>query len=526
MNSVWQSLLWKEWREHRLMLAILAGLFVLVPTIFSLRTPTNFFGILTFTLFAAPMISMFIAMNIAAGEQSAGTIRFLQALPTTGRKPAAAKLFWAAATMVVPILVAVGAAALWAMMLPDEIAQEATDYDAGIYGTASKSWFAARCFTPSVAAVSLILWMAAAGVNRSDEVRAGAIGFLVVVSCWALIAFAVYVFDILEVIRVSEPNRLFPILFAMAPGGVGALDDDTMAFASEQSSILARYWPLGVAALFSHGALAAWYIGRFGRVIPGQSQVVESLAGTHDRQWLAPPRRSPLAAIAWKQFRESAPLAVLGAACIAAIAILIYWSSFSVAREEVGELTPFEIFHGMTVAWMMVGLMVTTVAGVGVFMDDLKPGLYAFWRSRPINVDRWFAVKFLAGLLVTIVTLAIPLLLVGGYLLIARGTSEISDTISFRESVLVFALGMFVQFGLYSASVAAITLLRRPIHAALASIAVACVATAAAVIAADFVDYRIGVEHEVLAIMFAAMLTLAAIVLAWLAVRKNWGWKH
>ncbi|MBA3484507.1 MAG: hypothetical protein H0T51_22110 [Pirellulales bacterium] len=522
MNSVWQSLLWKEWREHRLILAILAALFIVIPPIFSLRTPTNFFSILSFTLFAVPMVSMFIAMNIAAGEQSAGTIRFLQSLPITGRKPAAAKLFWAVATVIVPILLAVGAAVLWSWML-EEAAQEAIAYDEGVYQTAPGSWFAARCFTPSVAAISLILWMAAAGVNRSDEVRAGAIGILVVASYWLLIALGGYTLDVLG---LREPYRLFPLLFSTAPGGVGILSD-RMSFASDDSSMLAKYWPLAVVGVLSHGALAAWYVGRFGRVVPGKPQAVERPAAPRDRHWLAPPLRSPLFAIAWKQLRESGPLAVLGATCIAAIAIFIYVAHFSLDRAEVSDLTPVDMFEGMAAAWIIVGLMVATVAGVGVFMDDLKPGLYAFWRSRPINVDQWFAVKFIAGLLVTVVTLAIPLLLVTAYLLIVPDAYAIHHKVSINDAIRFVGVGLLAQSGLYSAAVAAIVLLRRPIHAAFASLAAAWVAGMAAVAAAAFADRRIGQpNHGLLAIFLVAIFTLAVIFLAWLAVRKNWGWKH
>ena len=92
MNGVWRSLLWKEWREQRSSIAILTAFFVLIPTLFSLRTPSNYFAVYSMTLFVIPIMCLFVAMGIAAREQSSGTIGFLQALPIGPRKPAATKL--------------------------------------------------------------------------------------------------------------------------------------------------------------------------------------------------------------------------------------------------------------------------------------------------------------------------------------------------------------------------------------------------------------------------------------------------
>jgi ABC-type transport system involved in multi-copper enzyme maturation permease subunit len=518
MNSVWQNLLWKEWREHRLILAILTSLYVGIPLLFSLRTPTNFFNILSFTLIFTSIVGVFLAMGIAAGEQSAGTIGFLQALPISGRKPAMAKLFWAIATVVVPILAAVGAAALWSWML-DEAAQVAIAHDEEIYNTARGTWFAARCFTPSMAAVSLVLWIAAAGVNRGDEVRAGAIGILVAASFWLVLMLLDYGF---KALGIREQIHLFPFLFSMAPGGVSILNNG-MAFAPKDSSLFANYWPLALVGLASHGALAAWYIGRFGRVVPGNPQTIDLPRFVRDRQWLAPPMRIPLTAMAWKQLRESGPLAILGAACTVVIALAIY-----IPLRRDGDLTPEEMLEGMMAMWMIVGVMVATVAGVGVFLDEMKPGLYAFWRSRPINVDQWFAVKFLAGLLVTVATLAVPVLLLIAYLLVAPNRHPIPESLNLQDAARNVGLGLLAQCCLYSVAVAAMILLRRPIHAAVAAFAIPFLAAipismAAAYIARD----RFGVNSDVfMAVVVVPLLTLAVIVVAWLAVRKNWGWKH
>ena len=71
---------------------------------------------------------------------------------------------------------------------------------------------------------------------------------------------------------------------------------------------------LAVAAI-THLALVAWYLVRFGRIANADvrsPQLALPLAGRPD--WLAPPRRSWLSAIVWKQFRESGPIVAAGLA--------------------------------------------------------------------------------------------------------------------------------------------------------------------------------------------------------------------
>ena len=73
---------------------------------------------------------------------------------------------------------------------------------------------------PPVAAISLLFWFSAAGVNWSDEVRAGAIGLLVVVLFWGISGLVAYVLDSLKV--CSEPEWLK--LDGGGAGGIVAFD--------------------------------------------------------------------------------------------------------------------------------------------------------------------------------------------------------------------------------------------------------------------------------------------------------------
>lgn len=62
--------------------------------------------------------------------------------------------------------------------------------------------------------------------------------------------------------------------------------------------------------------------------------------------------------------------------------------------------------------WIMVGGLVSIVSGIGLWLDDLRPEIHSFWRSRPISPELWFAVKFASSVVITIATLALPSLLI------------------------------------------------------------------------------------------------------------------
>lgn len=515
MNGVWRSLLWKEWREQRSSIAILTAFFVLIPTLFSLRTPTNYFGVYSMTLFVIPIMCLFVAMGIAAREQSAGTIGFLQALPISPKKPASSKLFWGIVSVTIPLLVSLGVAWLLRATL-GSAAQEAINWDASNYGIAGQAWFQVRAIVPPLAAVSLLLWFSAAGVNGSDEVRAGAVGLLVAILFWGLISLIAYM---LYLFKVHAAQDIAEVGASMAPGGIMTFDLG-MPLTGRAVRTSGWNWFLTCIMIVSYAGLAVTYVSRFGRLAAGRQQRVEPVAVRELPTWLAPPRRSPLASIVWKQFRESAPLAAMGAACIALITMIVYLSTRTAAS---GGMTANQLMFMAGVVWMIVGVMVAVVAGVGVFLDDLSPSLNGFWRSRPIKIGQWFFVKYVVGLLVTIVTIAVPLLAAALYAWLAPdglSVSNLRDEVDVRQFALLGGVGQVV---VYNYAIAAIVLLRRPIHAAFTAIAVALITWVSSAAIAE-IFFRSSQGTVIL--MLVGCLMLATFVGAWLAMKNDWGWKR
>lgn len=514
MNSVWKALLWKEWREHRWKLAALAAIVVVTPTLMSLHASENYLsGMVSTLLFAVPLGSMFIGMHAAAGENSQGTMRFLQALPVPLAKPAAAKLLCAAVAVVAPALVAVIVAAVWNVSGQWSSADSVMVWQLGsVWGIHDR--YLAIAMAGAAGGLSIFLWMAAAGVNRSDEVRAAALGLLSMLVCWAAFEMAVVSSSQVEH-GVWTPPRWYEAVMAAAPGGP-ALGRPLQPYVEP---IAPRGWtttyfaPLAV-ALTAHGALAAWYIGRFGRIAPRREPVVDPtrIVTAARAAYLRPPRRSRLGALVWKQTRESAPLALLGSGVIALAAV----ASATVRNAEFAGDLAYEII----ILWLLVGAFVAVVAGVGAFMDDLRPGLHTFWRSRPIHVNQWFAVKSVLTMILTVAILAIP-----PVLLVAFCRDWLGNE---REDLIrtMLPMGLMFQAGLFAAAAAVMTLVRQAIYSAILAIALAVAYLFAVIwIIERTVPQWDPHTYPVFTAFLFATPTAAALFVAWLAVRKNWGWK-
>jgi hypothetical protein len=366
-------------------------------------------------------------------------------------------------------------------------------------------WFASRLVVGSLAAVSILLWMAAGGVNRSDEVRAAAVGLLAILVVWFALAGLGIAF---------RAEKSFPmwwrVVSAGAPGGPASVEasDSRTSAGLDWAAWASRLWPYAVVALLSHSLVAAWFVHRFGRLATAPRTVLESAPARPGIAWLGPPRRRPLSAILWKQARESAPLAALGAVVIVASAIAFgLYSAWSEESYPMGVVAMASV-----VVWAGCGFFVSIVAGIGVFMEDMQGRLHEFWRSRPVNVNQWFLVKFLAGLLITLVILALPpLVLAGSALAVAPRSEFLANDVQNALTFVRFTL--LAQVGVYCAAVLAIVLVRQAAYAAI-------LALAGVGLLLPSLD-----DSGSIAWTAPALASFGAAILAWLAVRKDWGWK-
>jgi hypothetical protein len=273
-----------------------------------------------------------------------------------------------------------------------------------------------------------------------------------------------------------------------------------------------RFGLYAAIAVAAHGELAAWYLKRFGRVAPARGPAYEAFSmNTARNAWLAPPRRSPLSSIVWKQFRESAPLAALaaGGIALAALGAAVVSDSDSIA---------WNMYEFATIVWTVTGVCVAVVAGVGTFMDDLRPGIYTFWRSRPVRVNQWFFVKLVIALVTTLLILAVtPVSLAAYFRTELRNSGE-------PDLAVGLVLGLAVQTGFFVVAAAVMTLVRQAVYAAILAIGVA--ATYGVTVSETLDAWAPGWGQDNLIPAIAlAVLVAASTTVAWLAVRNDWGWK-
>jgi hypothetical protein len=502
MNSVWLSLLWKEWCEFRWKLVALTVSFVVGQAIFAsilVNDPWQYVATAiaqstqVCLVVYAVLAGSFVGMSVSAGENSNRTMRFTQALPVPLWQVAIVRFLVGLFTVVVPILCVM--LFLWAFITYVWGDQLRNVNDFFQHAWITSNFFSDRTLSATLGVSSLLLWVSACGVNRSDEVRAGAIAFLACTVLWGAWIAAMAKIQDVELRTILEATTVG------LPGGP--------AFGGEFSfTDFPRNYPLlGIVAITSHLLLLAWFVICYGKstgkAYTGGKQFISD--------WFrfrgpAKPFRSQSMAIIWKQVRELGPLALMAAAGVLAVMTFAYFTEKSMrADRDWGEL-----LAGLS---LVVGGFVTLVSGIGMIYEDYSRGLPNFWRSRPINLHQWFFLKYFAGILVLAVAF-VPLFLVA---------AKLNDwKLAPRDMVTIYAL---VFLGMYSGSLATYALVRQPIYAVILTIA-----SPYAAMIPLFLIFPDGppqwLNNFAGAFISISVIIVLVTVLAWQAVVRDWGLKR
>ncbi len=496
MQSIWLSLFWKEWCEQRWKLAaltvsLLGGAAFLLSLVIADNVIRDvYLGSATVVLFVYIFLAgIFMGVGVSAGEQSRRTMRLLQALPAPTWQSALAKLLVAMITVSVPVALLTGLT--WAFVLWNGAdVTHAIQFHFQGFGKpwGFDNWFLARTVSGVLGTCSLLLWMTLGGVNRSDEIRAAAVGFLVIALVWGGFAYGVDRVNLAvevaaEHLVVGLPGG--PAMVGMGPSrGIGS----------------GNPWLIGW-GIFCHALLLANYLYRFGRVVPQPKGRLESPDKVSN---LSPsnliPFRSPIGAIAWKQVRETGPLALIAIAGILVLVPLLH-------KIQVQDGIHSTLSMMLASVSISVGILVALVSGIGVLLEDYSPGVNTFWRSRPVDLCLWFGVKYVTGFLVLALTF-------GTVLLVANGLEgwQLGGP---KDG---FFIGLaFAWF--YTMALTAFVLVRQPIYAAVLALA--------SVFPAIIIDswFSRGL-HWSIGWSLIFLLFATAISLAWLAVKHDWGWKQ
>ena len=519
MRSVWHSLAWKEWHEHKWKLASIVAILWGVTSLALLMAGQEMFDLALGLLFLSIVpLAVFVGLGAAANERSSGTLLFLQSLPVPMWRVALSKLLFGLLTIFVPIVLTVLLFYLWTLGL-DALG---VDYRDALRRVAKGSplsdtgnWYLDAVIFCAPIAASLLIWSAATGVNRKDEISAGAVALAVMAGWCLLLTLMFLLFLRTEAARPDDGKGWLAVIgLSTAPGGIGAAND--------VSDARGDYLMLSLfTAAITHLALATWYVVRFGRIANVEirsPQVAVRGAGRHD--WLAPPRQSMIAAIAWKQVRESGPIVLTGlAGIVVVVAVFIAGNALAI--------TGTHVLFGWVYARVAIvfGFFVALVVGIGVCLYDVGPRLNTFWRSRPIHPDLWFWCKYATGLAVLLAVIYVPILLIA-----ALGDTSVDDGTNYPEAINI-PLG---QIAVFAAAVAMTCLVRHAVYAAILSIPMVYLGimlvwmTIVMARLIGWVERPIGGLWELSDMQVAAGFVMSFVIstlVAWLAVRYDWGYK-
>ncbi|HUY90066.1 MAG TPA: hypothetical protein VMV10_15120 [Pirellulales bacterium] len=450
MRTIWRSLLWREWHEHKWKLAALMAIMLSLQLLLLVEDP----GLVTpqiivWVLCGAPG-AFFLGLHAASGERSARTLEFVRALAVKVRRVAIAKLAMGAIASVLPIAVAMLLAIAWLLARQAGGASFAYRESFIARGTPLEDLLLSGA-AAMVFSLNVFFWTAAIGMNQPTELRAAAAGTAALIG-WTAFSFVALFLRVLE--WQGELHNHDPFWqYALSMSPVGALTS---------MGVVIPIWRVVVLQFAMLTAVACWATVRFGRLSPTDNRSPATAPANASSQSLAAPRSRPWRAMAWKQWREAAPLSLTGAGVIVAMTALyailgwiesseLYWSAND-------ELPTF--LNGATV---IVGTLVALVVGTVSFAADVQPGLWTFWRSRPIEPGLWFWPKYFAGAAAVLAFLDLPLAAL--YLVAAAAGWRIS----FPEGVL--ACAPLVHLLAYSAAVCAICWVRRAVYAGILAFA-------------------------------------------------------
>ena len=444
MKSLWQSLIWKEWHENKWTLCALTGAIATTPWVLrSQGVPGGVFSNFTISFFCYVVIaSSFVGMRVASREHVQGTMGLMQVLPSSVSRLAVIKLLTASLVVVLPMFVALLGIYLWYCSWE----WLGVDYSAALKRAASEraewwsaNWFLQQLILMPLCALSILFWIAAWGVNRSDEIRAGAIGIATAVGSWAILFF---VFSFLESANNNMEEVWARWIVVALPMGIASLPR--------------AQWYEALPAILSLSILAVVFVFRFGTVLSvkkGRRGPTESVSYYG---WLPPPRSSTRTALVWKQARQTLPLALMTFGSVVLFALVVTW----VGGHSFRNLVEIVVRLGGSLA-----VLVVLVAGIGIFLDDLEPQINTFWRSRPANPTEWYLVKYLTAVLALTIGFGVPLAVFG---LIKISLTDYESNLGFMAKAMLFgglALLLFTMAATY------FCLTRQPVYAAVFSLA-------------------------------------------------------
>jgi hypothetical protein len=403
------ALVWKEWRENRpWFFAFLA--WMLFAAVYSIgyewgwqlhASIGGFYGWMRgYTTLAA----ILLAMRVSQGEQSAGTLGFTVAIPSSLRQVAGLRITGAMLTLIVPLLV--GALVMTIAFSAGWIEQG--EPRAAIYHTRLPE----RLVAPLPVALEQLASVTAIAV-------VGGLQWLLLLSCLGYRLRSQAQAGFLGAVLVICTTILTELPWTIAPrpswhAAFGALFPSSLAiswgYGTEEGGhyidhelVPARWWTLAFVTLVLM-AMTLWFVLQYGRVrkprevmkSPSRWSKIPSILAR-----MPVPTSSRWGAMVWLELRQSLPLAFYGLALAITLAFLMTCFEPVPAGGQ-----PAALLRGALPQTMaMIGMIWPVVVGSGIFAGDLREKLGEFWRSRPISPRGWFWCKYVTGLAAVLLAL-------------------------------------------------------------------------------------------------------------------------
>ncbi|MGH7140693.1 MAG: hypothetical protein ACREHD_33590 [Pirellulales bacterium] len=428
MIAIWRQLIWKEWREQVWKMIAVASIVIAVEGYLFFSDPKAGLAQLGFGLLCGVPGAFFIALGVAAGERTAGSLDFVRSLPLARWKWAAARLAIGAIASLVPVVAAAAVTLLLSLSMRSATDSPSYLRDGGL---------AALC------CLNVYGWTVVMGVRRSNELRAGLAATCLFIGWWALVVMMASVFSSrADLLMLPSPAGwlLFPDPARPAPANPFTAAE---VLGAQAAALVATAW---------------WFTRGYG-ALTGADNRSPSASGPAPPVAVRPPRRSPLAAMVWKEYRESGPVCLAGLVVVAAVLLP------PTIGMAIGGMVKDEQDLALAVATNVIvfmGTIMALVLGVGGHAVDLEAGVWQFWRTRPIRPGAWFWLKFFTG----------AALLVASF----DGTLAALDLIAGGPTLLVHDgacwIGPILHFFAYSAAVWMVCQLRQPIYAGILSLAI------------------------------------------------------
>jgi hypothetical protein len=179
----------------------------------------------------------------------------------------------------------------------------------------------------------------------------------------------------------------------------------------------------------------------------------------------------------------------------------------------------------MWVVGVCIGFSITLIVGIGVCFYDVSPQQNTFWRSRPINPDSWFWVKFFTGLAILVATFSIPL-----FALVSAIHPDLDHFLPRHAAIAL----LLAQIALFSSAVATTCLVRHAVYGAILSIPLLYFGIIVMWIAlrvagtvgwiSDVPLRMVDMSYGQLGLGFLVTFVVST-MLGWLAMRYDWGRK-